>query len=75
MLSSTVYEEFFVVPEDAVAIAEHQVLNGRYGAYIACNKENFKIPKGKDPKGLTFEECKKIIAETQPSKSKSKKKK
>jgi hypothetical protein len=29
MLSSTVYEEFFVVPEDAVAIAEHQVLNGR----------------------------------------------
>jgi DNA topoisomerase-1 len=52
-----------------------QVLNGRYGAYIACNKENFKIPKGKDPKGLTLEECKKIIAETQPSKSKSKKKK
>ena len=52
-----------------------QVLNGRYGAYIACNKENYKIPKGKDPRALTLEDCKQIIAETQPSKSKSKKKK
>ncbi len=52
-----------------------QILNGRYGAYIACNKENYKIPKGKDPKALTLEECRTIIAETQPSKSKSKKKK
>jgi DNA topoisomerase-1 len=52
-----------------------QVLNGRFGAYIACNKENYKIPKGKDPKALTLEDCKRIIAETQPSKSKSKKKK
>ena len=52
-----------------------QVLNGRYGAYISCNKENYKIPRGKDPKLLTLEECKTIIAETPPSKSKSKKKK
>jgi DNA topoisomerase-1 len=52
-----------------------QVLNGRYGAYIACNKENYKIPKGKDPRTLTLDDCRKIIAETQPSKSKSKKKK
>jgi len=52
-----------------------QVLNGRYGAYIASNKENYKIPKGNDPKALTLADCKKIIAETQPSKSKSKKKK
>jgi DNA topoisomerase-1 len=52
-----------------------QVLNGRFGAYIACNKENYKIPKGKDPKALTLEDCQAIIAETQPSKSKSKKKK
>ncbi|MEI7725249.1 MAG: type I DNA topoisomerase [Bacteroidota bacterium] len=51
-----------------------QVLNGRYGAYIACNKENYKIPKGKDPKTLTMEECKKIMAETPPSKSKTKSK-
>ncbi len=52
-----------------------QVLNGRYGAYISFNKGNYKIPKGKDPKALTLEDCKVIIAETQPSKSKSKKKK
>jgi len=52
-----------------------QVLNGRYGAYISSGKQNFKIPKGKDPKSLTLEDCKKIIAETEPSKSKSKRKK
>ncbi|MCK9219538.1 MAG: type I DNA topoisomerase [Bacteroidales bacterium] len=52
-----------------------QVLNGRYGAYISFKKENFKIPKGKDPKSLTLEDCKTIIANTQPSKSKLKKKK
>jgi DNA topoisomerase-1 len=52
-----------------------QVLNGRFGAYISCNKENYKIPKGKDPKALTLADCKAIIAETPPSKSKSKKKK
>ncbi len=52
-----------------------QVLNGRFGPYVACNKENYKIPRGKDAKALTLEECKAIIAETQPSKSKSKKKK
>jgi len=52
-----------------------QVLNGRYGAYISFNKENYKIPKGKNPVDLTLEDCKTIVAETQPSKSKSKKKK
>lgn len=51
-----------------------QVLNGRFGAYIAFNKENYKIPKGKDPKSLTLEEVKAILAETQPSKQKGKKK-
>ena len=51
-----------------------QVLNGRYGAYITSNKENYKIPKGKDPKTLTVNDCKVIISETQPTKPKSKKK-
>jgi len=37
------------------------ILNGRYGAYISFNKTNYKIPKGKDPKKLTLEECKQII--------------
>ena len=41
---------------------EIQVLNGRWGAYISFNKKNFKIPKDKDPKALTLEECKDLIA-------------
>jgi DNA topoisomerase-1 len=52
-----------------------QVLNGRYGAYITSNKENYKIPRGHDAKDLTLSDCKKIISETEPTKSKTKKKK
>jgi DNA topoisomerase-1 len=52
-----------------------QVLNGRFGAYISFEKENYKIPKGRDPKALTLDDVKTIIAETQPSRSKSKRKK
>ena len=46
-----------------------KILNGRYGPYISCNKMNYKIPKVKDPKSLTFEDCLKIVNETEPSKS------
>ena len=42
--------------------ADLQILNGRYGIYIAYKKSNFKIPKTvKEPAELTFEECKEII--------------
>ncbi len=34
-----------------------QVLNGRYGPYIKVGKKNVRIPKGKEPKDLTLEEC------------------
>ncbi|MCK9303819.1 MAG: type I DNA topoisomerase [Bacteroidales bacterium] len=37
------------------------VLNGRYGPYIKRGKENFRIPKGRDPKALTIEEITTII--------------
>lgn len=40
-----------------------QVLNGRYGPYIKHGKKNIKIPKDKDPKSLTLEECLKLSAE------------
>lgn len=40
------------------------VLNGRFGPYFTQNKENYKIPKGTDPKSLTLEICEKIITET-----------
>ena len=39
-----------------------QILNGRFGAYIKRGKDNFKIPKGTDPKSLELEEVLAIIA-------------
>lgn len=48
------------------------VLNGRWGPYISYKKENFKIPKGIDPKTLTFEDCMKIVKEAPEKKSKKK---
>jgi DNA topoisomerase-1 len=39
-----------------------QVLNGRYGPYVSDGKKNGKIPKDRDPKSLTLEECKALIA-------------
>lgn len=35
-----------------------KILNGRWGPYIEFGKQNVKIPKGKDPAELTYEECK-----------------
>ncbi len=46
---------------------EVQVLNGRFGPYIKVGKKNVKIPKGKDPKSLTIEECL-TLAENVPEK-------
>jgi DNA topoisomerase-1 len=48
------------------------VLNGRWGPYISYKKENFKIPKGIDPKALSYDDCMKIVAEA-PAKKKKKK--
>ena len=48
-----------------------RVLNGRFGPYIEFGKLNVKIPKGKEPLLLTFEECKELaaIAEKEPKKT------
>lgn len=54
---------------------EIQVLNGRYGPYIAFDKKNFRIPKSTDAKALTVEECKEIIKKTPEKKTKKKGKK
>jgi DNA topoisomerase I len=39
-----------------------QVLNGRYGPYITDKQRNAKIPKDKEPKSLTLEECQTLLA-------------
>lgn len=39
-----------------------QILNGRFGPYITNGKVNVKVPKEKEPKELTHEECKELIA-------------
>ncbi|MEI6313140.1 MAG: type I DNA topoisomerase [Bacteroidota bacterium] len=46
------------------------ILNGRYGPYIKKDKENYKIPKDKDPEKLTIEEIQALIVEqdAQPKK-------
>lgn len=40
-----------------------QVLNGRWGAYLVIDNNNYKLPKGIDPKLLTLEECLAIAAD------------
>ena len=48
-----------------------QVLNGRWGPYIAHKKKNYKIPKDQDPKELSLEQCKDLIANPVKSKRKA----
>jgi DNA topoisomerase-1 len=38
-----------------------QILNGRYGPYIAYEKKNYKIPENVDPKDLNLQACFKVI--------------
>ncbi|MBS1523009.1 MAG: type I DNA topoisomerase [Bacteroidetes bacterium] len=53
-----------------------KILNGRWGPYIEFGKQNVKIPKGKEPKDLTYEECKALAdAEAKAPKKKFVKKK
>ena len=39
-----------------------QVLNGRFGPYITDKQRNAKIPKDRDPKSMTLEECQAMLA-------------
>ena len=41
-----------------------QVLNGRYGPYIAYQKKNYRIPKTQKPEELTLEMCIKLIEDS-----------
>jgi DNA topoisomerase-1 len=39
-----------------------QVLNGRYGPYISNGEKNARIPKDRDPKALTLEDSRALLA-------------
>jgi DNA topoisomerase-1 len=39
-----------------------QVLNGRYGPYITNKEKNARVPKDREPKSLTLEECMELLA-------------
>jgi DNA topoisomerase-1 len=39
-----------------------QVLNGRYGPYITNKQKNARVPKDREPKTLTLEECIELLA-------------
>ena len=45
-----------------------KVLNGRYGPYITDGKKNAKIPKDTDPKTITHEQAKQMIADAPEAK-------
>lgn len=44
-----------------------QVINGAYGPYIKHAGSNYKIPKGTAVDGLTEDKCKEIIANSEPT--------
>lgn len=56
---------------------ELELLNGRFGPYIAYKKKNYKLPKGSEPASLMFADCMKIVedADKAPAKKKPARKK
>lgn len=52
-----------------------QVLNGRFGPYITDGEKNARVPKDSDPKSLTVETCRQLLAEAPARKRRGGKKK
>ena len=52
---------------------EIQVIQGRFGPYIKKDKENYKLPKGVDPKTISLADVLKAIEEQDANPSPKKK--
>ena len=57
-------------PDDGI-----QVLNGRYGPYVTNKEKNARVPKDREPKSLTLEECKELLEKAPARRGKKKKSK
>ena len=44
-----------------------QVIDGSYGPYIKCEGKNYRLPQGTDARLLSEEQCKEIIANSEPT--------
>jgi len=51
-----------------------QILNGRFGPYITDKEKNARVPKDRDPKSVSLEECIELLAKAPLRKKKTKKK-
>ena len=44
-----------------------QVIDGSYGPFIKCEGKNYRLPQGTDARMLSEEQCKEIIANSEPT--------
>ena len=49
-----------------------QVLNGRYGPYITNKEKNARVPKDREPKTLTLQECIELLEKAPARRGKKK---
>ena len=54
-------------PVILASFGDIEIVNGRYGPYLRSGGNNYKLPKGTDPAGLTEAACREIIADAQPT--------
>jgi DNA topoisomerase-1 len=47
-----------------------QVLNGQFGPYVTDGKKNARIPKSVEPKDITLEQAKEMLAKAKPPRKK-----
>lgn len=57
-------------PEILAEFGDIKLINGRFGPYLKQGDSNFKLPRGTDASKLTEADCRVIIGNSEPTKSK-----